>query len=414
MTYSRLARCCLAAALLAASGTAGAAELSFWSWRQEDKAAYQSFIDLFNRDHPDIEISFQAFEAQNYPTILSTALAAEQGPDVIMVRAYGAFQAVAEPGYLMPLDDSTVPGLSAFPAEALAAETLKTDGRIYAVPFAQQSMLVLYNKAIFDAAGLDEPETWDDLVAASRTLQEEGVIPFANGTATAWQNETLVGALLPSLIGRQFEADVLAGRATFEDPRFVSALARLDELKAYFPPGFVGIDYATAQQLFLSGRAAMFAAGSYEIGNFQRQNPDMQIGIFASPVGQPGDERLVSLYYDGGYAVNARTDHPEEALTFVRWLASKEFGNAFSNTLGNISPIEGVTFGNPLLAEVASLNRSAMSYLMLVHFRYEEPSGSVLLQQNVQKMLAGEAKPEEVGSALTKGIATYYEPFANR
>jgi raffinose/stachyose/melibiose transport system substrate-binding protein len=389
-------------------------ELSFWSWRQEDKAAYQSFIDLFNRDHPDIEVTFQAFEAQNYPTILSTALAGEQGPDVMMVRAYGAFQAVAEPGYLAPLDETTVPELKAFPADAVAAETLKADGKIYAVPFAQQSMLVLYNQAVFDAAGLEEPETWDDLVAVSQALQEQGVIPFANGTATAWQNETIVGALLSSLIGKQFEADVMAGKATFEDPHFVSALARLDALKTYFPPGFVGVDYATAQQLFLSGRAAMFAGGSYEIGNFQRQNPDLEIGIFASPVERQGDERLVALFYDGGYAINAGTEHPEAALAFVRWLASREFGNAFANTLGNISPIEGVTFGDPLLAEVAELNRHAMSYIMLVHFRYQEPSGSVLLQQNVQKMLAGEATPEEVGRAITDGIATYYEPFAGR
>src|SRR3546814_4842657 len=73
-----------------------------------------------------------------------------QGPDVMMVRAYGAFQAVAEPGYLMALDQSTVPELKNFPADALAAETLPSDGKVYAVPFAQQSMMVLYNKEIFE------------------------------------------------------------------------------------------------------------------------------------------------------------------------------------------------------------------------------------------------------------------------
>ena len=48
---------------------------------------------------------------------------------------------------------------------------------------------------------------------------------------------------------------------------------------------------------------------------------------------------------------------------------------------------------------------------MLVHFRYEEPSGSVLLQQTVQKMMAGQATPAEVGAEVTKGIANYYAPF---
>ena len=52
-----------------------------------------------------------------------------------------------------------------------------------------------------------------------------------------------------------------------------------------------------------------------------------------------------------------------------------------------------------------------MSYIMLVNFRYQEPTGSVLLQSGVQKMLAGKATPAEIGAEITKGIATYYAPF---
>ena len=52
-----------------------------------------------------------------------------------------------------------------------------------------------------------------------------------------------------------------------------------------------------------------------------------------------------------------------------------------------------------------------MSYMMLVHFRYQEPSGSVLLQSDVQKMLAGKPTPAEAAAEITKGIATYYAPF---
>ena len=49
--------------------------------------------------------------------------------------------------------------------------------------------------------------------------------------------------------------------------------------------------------------------------------------------------------------------------------------------------------------------------MMAVHFRYQEPSGSVLLQSGIQKMLAGKATPAETGADITKGIATYYAPF---
>lgn len=61
-------------------------------------------------------------------------------------------------------------------------------------------------------------EHLDELVGVSKTLKEKGINPFGNGTATAWQNETIVGALLSAQIGAQFEQDVLArGEGDFTD-----------------------------------------------------------------------------------------------------------------------------------------------------------------------------------------------------
>ena len=71
----------------------------------------------------------------------------------------------------------------------------------------------------------------------------------------------------------------------------------------------------------------------------------------------------------------------------------------------------GHKFKDPTLAKVAELNKSSMGYLMLVHFRYQEPTGSVLEQAAVQKLLAGKQTPAEAGAEITKGIATYYAPF---
>jgi raffinose/stachyose/melibiose transport system substrate-binding protein len=400
-----------ALAVGAMTAPAMAVDITLWSWRQEDRAAYEQFIDTFEQANPDINVTFEAFPPENYQTIVSTALAGGTGPDVIQVRAYGNLETIAKPGYLLPLDAETVPELADLPEPALKAESVRDDGKIYAVPFASQTMLVIYNKDIFEENGLEEPETWDDLVALCEKMVEAGITPFANGTATAWQNETIVGALLSSMLGKELEQDILDGKADFNDPRFVDALGKLKEISQYFSPNFVGVDYAASQQLFVAGRAAMFAGGSFELANFTKQNPDLNLGIFASPVAKEGDERLVAVFYDGGFAVNAASENKEAALKLVRFLATPEFGTAFANTLQNISPIKGVTIEDPVLQEVADLNQNSMSYLWLVHFRYEEPSGSVLGQSNVQKMLADEATPEEVGQALTEGIATYYEPF---
>lgn len=400
----------LAAVLVAAP--AFAQDLTFWSWRQEDRAAYETFIETFEAANPGITVTFETFEAANYNTILSTALAGGTGPDVMMVRAYGGLENVAVAGYLEELTTESVPALAEFAAPAIAAESVRADNKIYAVPFASQTQLVIYNKEIFDANGIAEPQTWDELVAAAQKLKDAGVIPFANGTATAWQNETVTFGLGSSLMGKDFYDELMAGTADFTDARFTGALGKVAEVAAeYFPDGFIGLDYPSAQQLFASGMAGMFIGGSYEIANFKAQNPDIQLGLFAAPGETAEDAKLVGLYFDGGYAVNATSPNKDAAITFVNYLASAEFGQAFADTLSNISTVPGVTFNDPLLAEVNELNQSSIPYLMLAHFRFGEPSGSVLIQAEMQKLFAGETTPEAIGEALTTGLAAWYEPF---
>lgn len=408
---SFLIRASIAVAALASALPAFSQELTFWSWRQEDRVQYRKLFDSFEAANPGIKVKFEAFEAANYNTILSTALAGGTGPDLMMVRAYGGMETIASANHLMALDAAKVPALGSFPPAAIAAETMRSNKTIFAVPFASQTMLVIYNKEIFDKNGLAEPASWDDLVKASQKLKAAGIMPFGNGTATAWQNEVVVGALVSSTMTKGFYEDLMAGKATFEDPRYIAALTKLKEISAYFPDGFIGLDYPSAQQLFTSGMAAMFAGGSYELSNFAKQNPSLKLGVFAAPGQKADDAKLVAQYFDGGYAGNAKTKHPEAVLKVLNYLASKEFGQEFANSLNNISPIPGVTFKDPLLQEVADLNKSSIPYLMLVHFRYGEPSGSVLLQSEIQKLLGGKTTPAEVGKALTTGLATWYAPF---
>ncbi len=401
-------------ALSSFSALAPAGDLTFWTWRQEDRSQYAQLFAEFNKLHPDVKIKYEAFEPQNYGTVLSTGLAAGRGPDVIHVRAYGGLEQFSKAGYLLPLEPQTVPEIANFEAAALASTSMRSDGKVYAVPFASQTLGVFYNTEIFQRLGLKPPTSWDEFIQVSKTLKEKGVTPLANGMATAFMVEVFTSVFTGSFYGPGFTPDVLAGRATFEDPRYVGALAKLLELRDFLPQGFTGVDYPTMQQLFLSGRAAMFAGGSFEIANFRRQNPNLKMDFIAPPAAQAGGAQFVSLFYDGGYAVNAKTGNQADAIKLVRFMATKPFGDRFSALLGNISPIKGVAIEDALLAKVSKLNQQSVPYIMAVNFRFQEPTGSTLLQGAVQKMMGGGMTPAEVGSELTKGIATYYAPFQKR
>ncbi len=385
-------------------------KLDFWSWRVEDIDEYNQIIQRFEAENPGIDVEFQAFEASTYNTVLTSALTAGEGPDIIHVRAYGNFETIAEPGFLLPLNDK-VPALEAFPKLAVQGQTLRSDGQVYAVPFASQTLLVYYNQSIFDELGLTPPETWNEFLAAAQAIKDAGLIPIANGTATAWMDEVLVGALAPSFYGADFYNEVITGETDFTDQRFVGALKKLLELRPYLAPDFEGVDYATAQNLFLNELAGIFIGGSWEIANFRDQNPDLNFDIMAPPAAEAGSPRLVSWFLDGGYAVNADTENQDVAVKFANFLASQEFGQQLTDTLANISPVPGVEPNDPLLKKVADFNKNATPYIMLVGFRYEEPTGSVLLQERLPGMFAGNISPEQVAKETTEGIAGYYEPF---
>jgi raffinose/stachyose/melibiose transport system substrate-binding protein len=94
---------------------ASATDISFWTWRQEDKAAYRELFADFTKLNPDITVKFESFPDENYPTIVSTALAGGRGGDVIHAHAYGWLEQFAKAGYFLPLDRTSVPSLNNMP-----------------------------------------------------------------------------------------------------------------------------------------------------------------------------------------------------------------------------------------------------------------------------------------------------------
>src|SRR3954453_10445951 len=138
---------------IALAGTAGAlgastfgrafaqaqTEITFWTWRQEDRSQYTQLFSEFTKKNPDIKVVFQGYENQTYGTVLSTALAAGKGPDVIHVKPYGGTEQFAKSGYLVPLTREAVPELANFSDAALASTSMRADKQVYAVPFPPQT-----------------------------------------------------------------------------------------------------------------------------------------------------------------------------------------------------------------------------------------------------------------------------------
>jgi raffinose/stachyose/melibiose transport system substrate-binding protein len=390
--------------------------LDVWSWRAEDEEEYAQIFEVFNEDHPNIEINFRTIRNTEYNTVLATALEGGQGPDVMQLRAYGGLQRYTD--FLLPLGDR-IDALSEFSDSSIASATGREDGNIYGVPFANQALGIYYNQRIFEENGVSVPENWSEFIDVLDTLQANGVTPLANGGQAAWMLEIMFGTIGPNHYGgNEFYQEVVAGETTFTDDRFVNALSQMEALREYMPNGFMGLDYASMQANFFTEQAAMYIGGSFEAAFFQEQNPDLEIGVFAAPAPEGVNTRYVGTWADGSYGVNRDTEHQEEAVELVRFMASQEFGNMFTNLLAQISPVPGVE-ADPNEVPVLSQFVSAMEeyettpYIMLVGFRWEQPTGSVAIQNALQGMMQGDLSPAEVAEEVQSQIASWYEPFQN-
>ncbi len=388
--------------------------LSMWSWRTEDVEEYENILSNFEEEHPNISVEFEAIKNTEYNTVLATSLEGEEGPDVMQLRAYGGLQRYVP--FLMPLGDK-VPALDEFSSSSIASATGREDGKVYGVPFANQVLGVYYNREIFDQYELEVPETWDEFIQVCETLKEEGVTPLANAGGAGWHLEILFGTFGPNFYGgNEFYQQVKNGETTFEDPDYVKALRKVSKLTDYMPPGYMGIGYSSQQAQFYTEQAAMFVGGSFEAGYFQEQNPDLDIGVFPAPPPSKDDPVYVGTWADGSYGINKRTEHKEEALELIKYLASKDFGQQFTNQIKQISSVPGVKPDQekvPVIAQFTDMisKHEATPYLMLVEFRYESPGGSELLQSSLEGLMSGKKSPKEAATLVQDGLEEWYEPF---
>ncbi len=389
--------------------------LEVWSWRTEDVDAYEKIFDAYEAEHEGVTVEFKPYVNTEYDTILSTGLSAEGGPDVAQLRAYGGLQPLCEAGRLVELEAESV-DTSGINDDVLEGARCESDGGLYGVPFASQALVVYYNKAIFEEQGLEEPKTWDELMEIGSTLQDAGVTPYAVTGKDNWVLPMLHDLFAaPRYGGPEFEQAVQAGEKDFTDPDYVASIETLDEITPYFPEDVVGVDYATAQTLFTSEKAAMYPGGSFELAFFQKQNPDLDMGVFSvpPPPGAVVDQSLTPGWVDASFGVNSQSPDKEEALELVTWMGSQEFGQMVADELKQMNPVEGVTPSDPLLQEMSQLsNDSPTPYLLLVDFRYGEPTGSDLMAAGLQSMLLGDSDPAAVSADLQKGVSQWFKPDA--
>lgn len=401
---------------LSAQAYAQKTTLNFWSWRVEDKAFYEQVAADFEKS-TGIAVRYNAYKNEEYPAVLASALAAGSGPDIIHTRAYGGLTTLSDAGYLLPVSKAEVPNIGSFSPALLNAARGKAapyNQNIYGVPFATQTLGIMYNNTVLKKAGITAlPKTWGEFKTMLATLKAKNIIPMANGTKEAPTIEQLFGVVGPMFYGGDsFFTAVMTGKKTFDDPGFINALNETAALTKFFPPNYTGIGENESRLLFATDQAAFLLTGTWNIDSVKTLNPKLDMGMMAAPPRSAGGPQYVSTFADGNYSINAKTKSRAAAIQFLNYLASKEYGQRFTDELRQVSAVPGTVSKDPILATMSSLARKdGTPFIMLVGFRYDNPNGSVLLREGLQKMTQGQTTAKQLAQDITRSLATWHTPF---
>mgnify|MGYP002400607205 CR=1 FL=1 len=320
---------------LAASPTpAGVTTISWSFWGDpQERSINERIVELFQAEHPEIHVETRWAAYGDYVARIKQWDAEGDPPDVAFLSDVPPY---AESGYaadLAPFINAERYDLSDFYPQIV--DGFRYQGDLYGLPRDNDTKVIFYNKDLFDAAHLPYPQdgwTWDDLRRDALALSSSdagGRYGFAFEPDTWWKLWVWQNG------GDLYDDPVTPTRLTLDSQAALGALQYLHDLiyVDHVTPPYG--DLTSSEQigrLFVSGKLAM-AFGNHAL-----------VPLFAGSAGlhwaaAPLPRSVEAVNYAGGagYVIAARSRHPQQAWTFLKWLLSTK-GEAIFTESGLVVP----------------------------------------------------------------------------
>ncbi|MCC2255755.1 extracellular solute-binding protein [Ruminococcus sp. CLA-AA-H200] len=324
---------------------------------------FLTMVEQYEEEHPDVTVTQQTMSQADFTTKIQAQAAANELPDVFMVKGSWV-QNFVDNGVLAPMDDylAEYEYTDTFRSDAFDASTV--DGKIYGIPN-QLSMtsVVYYNAELWAEAGYDEfPTTWDDLFAANEKFKEMGISTFSLGNKDKWPAEScIISTIGDRYTGSDWTNSIIAndGNAKFTDQEFIDALNLFKEMSdsGMFNADCNTITDTQAAEYYAQGQAAATVSGHWEIATLQSL-ADEELLANTKVALLPTNDGSEPTSFSGGcgwyFGVNAN-------LTGEKLDAAMEFVLATSGYDASVYTAE--TYGLPSGNVVSDVDLSGFSQL---------------------------------------------------
>ncbi|ANS73398.1 ABC transporter substrate-binding protein [Paenibacillus yonginensis] len=305
-------------------------------------------VDSYQKEHPNVKIELDTLNTDQQKVKLKTQAASKEVPDITIVNPAAQMKPFVDAGLLAPLNDMLDQNGLKDTYQAGLLDNYTFDGNVYAIPDGNNIEVVYYNKDLFQQAGISQvPTTFDEFLSDVKALKAKGITPIAIGEKDTWTGSFLfMNILLRTNGGPGFLQDVVDGKKTFEDPAFIEAVDRFQDLvqAGAFPDGATSIDANAGGNLFKTGKAAMFIIGTWETGAIDGSSVGSQVGAFRFPtVDGKGDLNDFMLAPGSAFAVSANSEHLQETKDFLNYFGvnypKKQF--EYKNAVGLGQKVDG-------------------------------------------------------------------------
>lgn len=314
----------LALCLMAGSAIAETVTIQVWNRNNLMGDIVNAFNAKMEEEQKGIRAEFTLIPYEEQQVKFITAISSQTAPDVYGLdlinfpyfNSIGAFADITEQVNALPFKDQFNPGM---------AREGVWQGKIYAIPLYNDNSALIYNKKLFEAAGLTEaPKTWAQVkeYAEKLTHDDQYGITFCgavNGmtaftwTPHLWMNGGDVGT----------EENAARTTITLNSKEAEEALQYWADLAKFAPEGAPTYTYPDYYNGFTSEKVAMIFGGSWHIAAISNDKPLLDFGVVMFPTPKEGQPSSAFMGGDN-IGISAQTKHFDAAWEFMKFAVSEE------------------------------------------------------------------------------------------
>lgn len=273
----------------------------------------QKMYEAFHEEYPNITVNIETIGYDDYFTQMQTRVAGGTAPDCYELNIEN-FAAYANKGVLAELTGIDTSGYN-----ATALNAFSVNGKQYGVPGNFSNVVLIYNKDLFDQAGVSYPTddwTWDDAMEACEKISALG--------------DDIYGIYQPITFNEFFKVAAQYGGGVLNADKTEFTINSEENLKAatmmISKVTDTNVQPTEAQMggmgdwdLFESGRLGMIPTGIWAFNTFA-DACDFNWDICV----EPGGTQKATHFFSNALVVNADSDKKEAAATWINWLASSD------------------------------------------------------------------------------------------